>query len=174
MTTSLKPTWLLYDAIRKLMKTGWLEELVFRQSAAQNDFTEREAFIHLWRTGPFDLYYFNQRDRDKMTGRVNHLVDQLRAIEAMDDEIKEDIPDTEYVSTLENFAEAIHSSSNTVFEKYGVTLAYQWVMGRETEAEIKQEGINADNDVNEADPTSFGRRGCWQRHERRKKSGRRA
>jgi hypothetical protein len=57
----------------------------------------------------------------------------------------------EYMSQPEDFAQAVQLGGPAVFERYGVMMAYQWVMGREQEAEFKQEGINANNDVNEAD-----------------------
>jgi hypothetical protein len=80
---------------------------------------------------PFDLYYFGKRDQAKMAGRLNHLTHQVKA--------------------MEDFAKAMHSGNDAVFDRHGAIMAPQWVMEHEDETEIQQGNANAVFDVSEAD-----------------------
>jgi hypothetical protein len=97
---------------------------------------------------PFDLYYFGKRDQAKMAGRLNHLTHQVKA---MEEQMGENTAPTEDIPRLEDFAKAMHSGNDAVFDRHGAIMAPQWVMEHEDETEIQQGNANAVFDVSEAD-----------------------
>jgi hypothetical protein len=115
-----------------------MESLVYQYDISDNHFVEREAFIKLWKIGPFDLYYFDKRDQKKMASRIEHLHKQLET---------KDLP------KHDDIVKAIRDGEITeeVFQEYGAIIALQWVMGREEYARDEQEAVDFENKLNQSE-----------------------
>jgi hypothetical protein len=118
---------------------AWLESLVFEHETIANSFGERELFIRLWKDCPFDLYYFNFRDKQRMRGRITRLYKKLN-----------DMPN---LPSHVDFVEAVRSGKvkEELWEKHGPALALQWVCGTENWAKEKQNKIDKTNIAEQID-----------------------
>lgn len=118
---------------------AWIESLVYKYNINHNDFSEREKFIHLWKTCPFDLYIFSRNDEEKMSGRIEFLSKKLN--------------NTKDLPKHEDFVQAVRSGKITpeLFERYGPALAFQWVMGKEDKAKVDQKAADEANDNQQID-----------------------
>lgn len=56
---------------------AWLESLTYQPGGSDAVFTERKAFIRLWKDSPFDPFYINRYHVPKMQKRLKWLAQRL-------------------------------------------------------------------------------------------------
>lgn len=118
------------------------------------DNRKRVAFFLEWKHGPFDLYYFNQRDKDKLENRLKWLHGKLSELEDNGPRVKN------YIQALKD-----GQIDELTFERYDAALSFQWVMSHETTANKDQSKKNEEHgpggqpDDYVEEGQLFGRRG---------------
>lgn len=109
---------------------AWMEALVHQHDATLNTFTEREAFIELWRDSPFGLFWFDRYAFPRMKKRVDYLYAKLSTLD---------------VATSEDFIARCRAGavSDEDFQRLAPIIALQWVIQAENTADNEQHMIDA-------------------------------